>query len=278
MSDASYLQSIQTWRRQYAEKLAAPDSWLAASGLFWLEEGENRLGTEPSNQISLPVGSAPDFAGTFIYSDGKVTLQAAPGVQMTINDQPVTKMPIALSEYGSSDWILLNDLKISIIQRGTRIGARIFDKNNPSLRHFVFLRWFPVQEAYRIKARFVPHEEPQIITTVNVLGDPLEMTCPGYVEFRLNKRKCSLMPIETDEGRLWYMFRDATSGEQTYSGGRYLVSEPPEDNQVTLDFNKAHNPPCAYTDFATCPLPPATNHLAVRVAAGEQRFRVPSQS
>ena len=116
---------------------------------------------------------------------------------MTLNDQPITKTEIALSEYGSSEWIVLNDLKISVIQRSTRLGVRIFDKNNPSLKYFVYLRWFPVQEPYRIQARFIPHSEPVSIQTVNVLGDPLEMNCPGYAEFELQGETCRLSPISS---------------------------------------------------------------------------------
>ncbi|MEW5870573.1 MAG: DUF1684 domain-containing protein [Chloroflexota bacterium] len=275
MSASSYLTDIQAWRRQYAENLASPDGWLAVSGLFWLQEGENLFGSDPSSQITLPEGSAPAQAGVFTLREGQVTLQCAKGVQMTLNDQPITKTEIALSEYGSSEWIVLNDLKISVIQRGTRLGVRIFDKNNPSLKYFVYLRWFPVQEPYRIQARFVSHSEPVSIQTVNVLGDPLEMNCPGYAEFELQGETCRLSPIETDDGRLWFMFLDATSGKETYSGGRYMTSTAPEEGLVTLDFNKAHNPPCAYTDFATCPLPPPNNHLPVVIKAGELQFRTP---
>lgn len=275
MSDTSYLNEIQSWRRQYAENLASPDGWLAVSGLFWLQEGKNLLGTDLSSQITLPEGSAPAQSGVFTLHDGKIVLQCAEGAQMMLNNQPITKTEIILNEFGSSEWIVLNDLKISVIQRGTRLGVRIFDKNNPSLKYFVYLRWYPVQEPYRIQARFIPHPEPEIIHTVNILGDLLEMTCPGYAEFEQQGETCRLSPVEMDDGRLWFMFLDATSGKETYSGGRYMTSGSPENGIVTLDFNKAHNPPCSYTDFATCPLPPSSNHLKVAIKAGELQFRTP---
>ncbi len=153
---------------------------------------------------------------------------------------------------------------------------RIYDKNHPQLKQFVVLRWFPIQPDYCIEADFIPFEQPKIMSIVNVLGDTLEMESPGYTEFQLQGQVCRLHAVPVEESdRLWFLFQDATSSDATYPGGRFLTSDAPEDNKVTLDFNKAHNPPCAYTDFATCPLPPPVNRLPVRVSAGESRYPRP---
>jgi len=277
MVDENYVESVRAWRQKYAQGLLSPESWLAISGLFWLGQGENQIGTQASCQVALPHGSAPALAGTFHVHDTEIILEAAPGVQMTYQDQPVTRTPIMINDYGSSDWIVLNDLKLSVIQRGVRRGVRIYDKNNPSLVQFVSLRWYPIQPECCIQARFTTFEQPQKLPIVNVLGDPLDIDSPGYAEFTWQGETCRLMaiPVE-DSDRLWFIFHDLTSKDATYKGGRYLTADGPKDGFITLDFNQAHNPPCAYTDFATCPLPPAINRLNVAIKAGETRYTHPT--
>lgn len=276
MDEKSHADSIRKWRQEYAQKLMSPEGWLAISGLFWLDQGENRMGAHPSNRIILPPNSAPECSGTLILRDREITLQAAEGVQMTINDQPVTTTQIVIDSYGSSEWVALNDLKISVIQRGARYGVRIYDKNHPQLKQFVVLHWFPIQPEYCIEARFIPFEQPKTMSIVNVLGDTLEMQSPGYAEFALQEQVCRLHAVPVEESdRLWFLFQDATSLDATYPGGRFLTTDAPEAGRITLDFNKAHNPPCAYTDFATCPLPPPINRLSVKVSAGESRYPRP---
>jgi uncharacterized protein len=276
MDEKSYADSIRKWRQEYAQKLMSPEGWLAISGLFWLDQGENRMGAHPSNRIILPPRSAPEYSGTFFLREREVTLQAAEGVEMTVSDQLVTTTQLAIDSYGSSEWISLNDLKLSVIQRGARYGVRIYDKNHPQLKQFVVLRWFPIQPEYCIEAQFIPFAEPKSMSIVNVLGDTLEMESPGYAEFSLQGQVCRLHAVPVEESdRLWFLFQDVTSTDATYPGGRFLTTEPPQGNMITLDFNKAHNPPCAYTDFATCPLPPPVNRLPVRVSSGESRYPRP---
>jgi uncharacterized protein len=157
-----------------------------------------------------------------------------------------------------------------------RQGVRVYDKNHPALLHFVSLRWYPVQPEYCIPARFVPLDPPVKLPIVNVLGDASEEDSPGYVEFTFDGQDCRMyaLPIE-DSDRLWFIFQDQTGKSVTYAGGRYMTTDGPKDGVVMLDFNKAHNPPCAYTDFATCPLPPAENRLSVAIKAGELRYSRP---
>ncbi|MBN1149402.1 MAG: DUF1684 domain-containing protein [Anaerolineales bacterium] len=273
MAIKSYFSEIQDWRKEYERKLASPDGWLAISGLFWLEDGQNRFGSARSNEIALPEGSAPEQVGVFSFRGGKITLDVTGDARVTINDQPVSSTQVELSQYGSSDWIVINDLKLSVIQRGARFGVRVYDQNNPPRKQFSALRWFPIEEAYRVKARFFAYDPPSPLAINNVLGQTLELTCPGYVEFSLGQQTCRLYPVSDDETKqLWFMLRDGTSGSLTYAGGRYLITDLPAGDQVTLDFNKTHNPPCAYTDFATCPLPPPQNKLTAPIMAGEMKF------
>ncbi|MFM8322279.1 MAG: DUF1684 domain-containing protein [Chloroflexota bacterium] len=277
MTEDTYVESIREWRQAYAQRLLSPDSWLAISGLFWLNPGDNQVGASPSCQVILPRGSGPALAGVFHLQGNEVTLEAAPGVNITLLDQPVTaNTPVQIHNFGASDWILLNDLKLSVIQRGVRRGVRIYDKNNPSLTQFVSLRWYPIQPEYRIQARFVTLDQPEKLEIVNVIGDTLDIESPGYAEFSLQGETCRLMAIPEDDGGLWFIFHDATGKDATYAGGRYLTSEAPQDGSLVLDFNRAHNPPCAYTDFATCPLPPAINRLSVSIKAGEVRYTRPT--
>jgi uncharacterized protein (DUF1684 family) len=276
MDEKTHADSIRKWRQEYAQHLMSPEGWLAISGLFWLDQGENHMGAHPSNRIILPPHSAPEDSGTFILRDREITLQVTGSVKMTINDQPISNTQIVIDSYGSSEWISLNDLKLSVIQRGARYGVRIYDKNHPQLKQFVVLRWFPIQLDYCIEASFVPFDQPKTMYIVNVLGDTLEMASPGYAEFPLQGQVCRLHAVPVEESdRLWFLFQDVTSSDATYPGGRFLTTDAPHENIVTLDFNKAHNPPCAYTDFATCPLPPSINRLPVRVSAGESRYPRP---
>jgi len=272
MNDENLQSEIINWREARARRLAEPDGWLAAAGLFWLAPGENRLGGDPNNPILLPAGSAPAQAGVLTLAEDEIILQAEPGAEILISGQPISTRRVPLVKIDELDWIQINALKLQLLQRGERVGVRVFDPNHPRRMHFQGLRWFPIQEAYRVPARFIPSVEPETLSILNLLGDILELPCPGVVEFSINGEDCRLYPLEAEEGRLWFIFRDATSGELTYPAGRYLTADPPQEGQAILDFNKATNPPCAYTEHATCPLPPASNRLSVAITAGELNY------
>jgi len=272
MADQRYIDSIEDWRKERAVKIAAPHGWLATAGLFWLQEGANRMGADRSNAILLPNGSGPALAGVFKLKGGEVSLEAVDGVEIRFGDERISKAAIPIEDETSQP-LFLNDLKIFVLQRGKRFGVRIFNPHNPVLRDFEGLNWYPIDEAYQVTARFISLPETQTIKIITVLGDQVEMPFPGTIEFSLRGESFSLDPVGLDDGRLWLMFRDATNGSQTYPAGRYLVTDSPQDGMVSLDFNKAYNPPCAYTDFATCPLPPGNNRLKIEVKAGEKRFK-----
>jgi uncharacterized protein (DUF1684 family) len=271
--DETYYNTIKTWRKEYEEKLGAPDGWLSISGLFWLKEGENRIGTAKYCDVTLPFGSGPAQVGSIKLSGHQITLQSSGGVQMVCNGQPVTTLDVKINDYGSSDWIFLDGLKFAVIERGGRYGVRIYDPKNPARRKYYNVRWFPIDEALCIQARYHPLDQPLMLSIINVLGDLSEEPCPGYVEFTLADQVCKLYPVLIDDGeRLWFIFKDASNGKLTYHGGRFLTANAPQEGIVTLDFNKAYNPPCSYTMFATCPLPPENNKMVLQVHAGEMNF------
>lgn len=159
-------------------------------------------------------------------------------------------------------------LSFTIIERGKRIGVRIRNRNHPALHEFQGMRWFPILEEYRLVARWEAYQQPKTIPIVNVLGDVNQEKSPGRAWFKLNGTEYSLEPVASGR-RLFFIFRDATGGKETYGAGRFLYTDMPKDGTVIVDFNRAVNPPCAFTPYATCPLPPIQNRLAVRIEAGE---------
>ncbi len=246
---ADYQAEIEKWRAAEEAALRSPSGWLALAGLEWLKEGENR--------IAMPEG-APDF-GVFELRGGKVTLRPAGAPTLEMRSDAGGR-PTVVEREGYS---------VTIIERGKRIGVRIRNRNSPALREFPGMQWFPVDEKYRIAARWEPYDQPKPIAIVNVLGDVSQEKSPGRARFRIGDREFTLEPV--DQGRtLFFNFRDETSGKETYGAGRFLYADRPAGGIVILDFNKAVNPPCAFTPFATCPLPPSQNNLRVRIEAGEK--------
>ena len=253
---SAYQTEIDAWRRAREARLKAEDGWLTVAGLFWLHEGANRIGRDASSDIVLPDGAA--HAGTFELHGVKV--------KATVNGATREITP------DSDDVVTVGRLKLFVIKRGDRYGIRLKDPDSQARREFKGIPYFPVDERYRLSARFV--SEPRQIPIMNVLGQTEMSECPGYAVFQLNGREYRLYPIIEEPGakQLFYIFRDLTTGKESYPAGRFLYSDFPKDGQVTLDFNKAYNPPCAFTDFATCPLPPKENRLAVRIEAGEKKY------
>ena len=271
-SSPSYQTEIEQWRREHESNLKADDGWLTVVGLFWLKQGENTVGTDRRSAVVLPQGSASLQAGSFQFHNDTTSFQPAAGVNWTVNGQPVnSRVTLRPDSSESPDVLCLNDLTMFVIQRGNRFGVRLKNKNSESRKTFTGLKYFPVNDAYRVVAKFVPYDPPMTIAVPNILGDTEQEPSPGYVEFMLNGQKCRLDPVsEGDE--LFFIFRDLTSGKETYPSGRFLFTAMPKNGEVALDFNKAVNPPCAFTPFATCPLPPKQNHLPIRVEAGELRY------
>jgi uncharacterized protein (DUF1684 family) len=267
----AYKAEVEKWRQEREASLRKDDGWLAVAGLVWLKEGENHVGAGAANQIVLPPQSAPERVGTFVLRSGKTAFTAERGVGVTSGGKPVQSLEMRPDTPGPADIIAVGDLSMQVIKRGSRYGIRLRDKNSSFRREFTGLRWFPVDEAWRIQVKFVPYNPPKQIPVLNIIGDTELETCPGYVAFRLAGKEYRLEPI-AEGNRLFIIFRDLTSGKETYPSGRFLYAGAPRDGQVILDFNKAYNPPCAFTPYATCPLPPPQNRLAVRIPAGELTY------
>jgi uncharacterized protein (DUF1684 family)/enterochelin esterase-like enzyme len=257
------------WRQNREADLLAEDGWLTLAGLFWLKEGSNRFGTDPSNEIVLPSG--PPHAGAFEFHNGKATLRVERGATVSAGAGPASGAALRSDQPGPPDIVAVGDLSLYVIRRGARYGVRVKDKNSRLRREFAGLRWFPIQDSYRVTARFVPCEPPRILAVPDITGGVERVPSPGYAVFTLHHQQCRLDAV-AEAGGLFFIFQDLTSGKETYGGGRFLEAGPPQDGAVVLDFNKAYNPPCAYTPYATCPLPPKQNHLPVRIEAGESKY------
>ncbi len=211
----------------------------------------------------------------FELQDGKTTLRVASGAEVTLEGKPVSTLVMNTGADHKPDVIRLGALLLNVIKRGERFGVRVKDSNAKHRRQFKGLRWFPVKEAYRITARFVAYEQPREIEIANVLGDVDKMPSPGYALFNLGGKEHRLDPILEGEDKLFFIFADPTNNKTTYGAGRFLYTDLPQDGKVSLDFNQAINPPCAFTKFATCPLPPRQNRLTIAIEAGELNYASP---
>jgi len=270
-SAKTYQEEIEAWRKRRVAALQADDGWLTVAGLFWLKNGKNTVGTDPGNDIVLPAGSAPGRVGVFEFANGAITFEATADVNVAIDGKPATGATLTPDTSGSPTLLTINNLTMFVIKRGDRFGIRLRDKSSEMRRHFTEIHYFPVEESSRVRAKWVPYEPAKSIAIPNILGQTEMKSCPGRVEFTLAGHPLSLEPV-VEGHRLFFIFKDLTSGRETYPPGRFLYADMPEDGEVVLDFNKAVNPPCAFTPFATCPLPPEQNRLDVRVEAGELRY------
>ena len=269
--DAAYRASIEKWRQDYENDLKSDTGWLTISGLFWLHEGENRFGSDPLNDIVLPEGSAPPDAGYFEFHRGKTTVHVKSGVPVTLGGKPVETAELRPD---SADRLVLGDLSLWVHASGERYAVRLQDKNSKVRKAFTKLEWFPVDESYRVTAHFQLYDEPKQIEMQNQSGDTLHVPIAGYVLFTLRGQELRLdAQVDDRTSELSFVFRDLTSGRETYGASRFLDTEAPHHGEVVLDFNKAYNPPCAYNPYTTCPLPPPQNRLRVRVEAGEMNYK-----
>lgn len=266
---ASYTHEIEEWRAEVEATLRADDGWLTLAGLFWLHEGQNTIGADPASDIVLPA-AAPALVGWINFDGGAAVLVVESDVGITVNGVPVTQQPLRSDADGEPDLVALGDLSFVIIKRGARTGVRVRDTRSPVRQSFGGRIWFPVDEAYRFDATFVPYDPPKTLAITNILGDTSDVASPGYVEFTHDGQIYQLDASSLSARGLQIVFRDRTSGSETYGAARFLTVSPPVAQRVTLDFNRAVNPPCAFTAYATCPLPSRQNHLPFPVFAGER--------
>ncbi|HYA18021.1 MAG TPA: DUF1684 domain-containing protein [Bryobacteraceae bacterium] len=241
-ASASYADEAAHWRADYEASLKAPDGWLSVAGLFWLKEGENKI----------TIG-APAKTVAFTLAKKKVFYQ---GRELKPD---------------SDDKVEIAGVSLQPIERDGNYGIRLRDPNAETRRDFTGCKWFPASESWRIKAKWVPFPEPKKIAITNILGMTDDEPSPGYAEFTLKGQTLRLQPV-IEDNELFFLFKDQTTGKTTYPAGRFLYAPIPKGNEVVLDFNQSHNPPCAFTAFATCPLPPRQNTLAIAIEAGELNY------
>ncbi|MGH9362700.1 MAG: DUF1684 domain-containing protein [Thermoanaerobaculia bacterium] len=263
----------EAWRQKREQGLRSPDGWLSLVGLHWLEEGDNPIGSGEDNRIVFPAGRAPAQAGVLRLQDGQVTLVAPAAAGITHEGKPVTTLALTSDKEGKATVLELGTLRFHVIDRGGRLGVRVRDRESPVLAAFHGVESYPFDPAWRVEARLEPYVPPKKVPVPNILGTVDDEDSPAAVVFERDGRTYRLDGLEGgDKGELFLIFGDHTNGEETYGGGRFLYTDPPAGGTVVVDFNRAYNPPCAFTPFATCPLPPRQNKLELAVAAGEKKF------
>lgn len=268
----SFEEENRMWRKQRDKELRSENGWLTVAGLFWLKEGSNSFGTGKGTDIVLS-GAAPRNIGTLELAKDVVTLKVADGVKVTDSGgEPIQTYEMRLDRDDTPAPFWVGSLTLSVIKRGERYGLRVKDKNSKALREFKGLEWFKADRSYRVNATFTPYDQPKEIMIANVLGDQLKMKSPGVLTFTLNGTTHQLLPVMEEGDKLFIIFRDLTAGKTSYGAGRFLYADPPQRGEVILDFNRAENPPCAFTPYATCPLPPRANFLSIPIPAGERAF------
>ena len=271
---ATYEKEIRDWQAGRAKGLLRDTGWLTLTGLFWLDEGESSVGSAPANAVRLPEGKAPETVGTLVRTGKSVTLTTAPGAIVTVDGTPVGSIEMKPDTSGEPTVVEVGPVQFLVIERGDRVGVRVRDREHPALTTFRGLQYFPTDRKFRVEARLEPYDPPKQIPILNIVGIVEPLPSPGALVFEIDGQEYRLDPIiEEGSDELFVIFSDATSGKETYPPGRYLYAKAPgEDGTTILDFNKAYNPPCAFTEFATCPLPPRQNRLPVRIEAGEKVY------
>ena len=273
---SSYVESILKERQEREDRFKNSErGWLGLVGLFWLRDGENRIGSDPDNDIILPAG-VPGHIGVVLYNNGVATFRAARGVPVYCNGKQVTLKTLVADIYEEADFLQIGDLTLVLLDRAGRHLIRVWDRNSEARKNFTGFNQYPVNPDYCIEARYTDYDTPRLISIQDVLEIYHETPFQGYVTFNFQGEEHRLEARVDEDDMMRLDFRDATNGDTTYVGGRFLVTEMPKEGKIIVDFNQAYNPPCAYSDYATCPLPPPENRLPIRIEAGEKAYRAVS--
>ncbi|MCC7256161.1 MAG: DUF1684 domain-containing protein [Dokdonella sp.] len=271
-SPADYVKGVEAWRAQRVERLTAPTGWLSLIGLHWLKEGANRVGSAVDNDIVLAAG--PAHFGTVTLTEGKVSIRLDPTAGALINGQAGVGAQMLDDAHEVPTTVSAGTVNFYLIDRNGSKGLRVKDSQAEARTHFRGVESFPIDPSWRIEAAWVPFDPPHTLETPNVLGQIDSYPVPGKAVFERDGKTFELLPVIEVPGdkELFLIFADRTSGKETYGAARFLYAPMPRDGKIVLDFNKAYNPPCAFTGFATCPLAPPENRLDLRVTAGEKKY------
>ena len=261
---ADYAREVADFRAAREQSIRAEDGWASVVGLAWLKPGLNRIGSDEQAEVVLPA-SAPARVGTLVLQDGRVSFRPSPGVRIPTQELKDEGPPLTLGS-----------VKFFMIKRSDKFGIRVKDSEAPTRKEFTHLSWYPVDASWRVEAHFTPWDKPHTLTFDTVVEGLKEHDqSPGFVTFAKDGHEYRLEPV-IDDNELFFIFRDQTSGKSTYAASRFLYAEMPKNlkaaSTVVLDFNKAINPPCVFTAYATCPLPPPQNRLSLAVTAGELMY------
>jgi len=270
-----YTKEIEAWRAQRVARLTQPDGWLTLIGLHFLKPGENSVGTAPDNTVVLAKG--PAHLGTITvgeYARVKAVINSGTGV--LVDGQEVMSAELSDGSRSKPTLLTAGTVSLLVINRDGKKALRVRDSAAEARAQFKGFDYFPIDPAWRIEGQWVPFEKPRSVPIRNVLGTVSPAMILGKVVFVRDGKTHELLPIQDDpDGLLFFVISDLTSGGETYAAARFLYAAPPTDGIVVLDFNRAQNPPCAFTAFATCPLPPKENQLQLAVTAGEKKYRGP---
>lgn len=273
--DADYVEKINAWNRERISALKEEDGWLTLAGLYPLEQGTYTFGADSSNEIVFPGKETPATIGRLNVEKGKVSIRINRDVTVRSDGIAVSDTTLKSDKKRQPTILTHGTLQWYVIERGGQLYLRLKDTDHPNLASFNGIERFPVSRKWRVEARFQAFNQPDTMGIPNVLGQINKDPLFGMLEFELNGNTYTLAPLgnpETDE-EFFIIFGDATNGEETYSGGRFVYADTPDENGKTyIDFNKAYNPPCVFTPFATCPLPPPRNRLEVEIRAGEKNY------
>jgi uncharacterized protein (DUF1684 family) len=260
---------IETWRAGHEDSYT--HNWATIEGLHFLKAGTQTAGSAPDNDVVL-IPSLPAHLGRFTLTSDEVSFE--PGAPLTINGETAAS-PLVLRDDGADepDVIEANGASVVVHRSGTRVSLRVKDPNGERARSFQGFDWFPISRDYHVLGRFMPDAKPRDLQVVNTFGDVDNYPTEGIVEFTLNGETLHLRPFTSEPGRFFFVFNDASSGNETYEAARFLYSDLNKDGTTVLDFNEAYNPPCSFNPFTTCPIPLPENRLAVKVLAGEKKYR-----
>ena len=263
---------IDAWHQKRLLELRGPQGWLNVAGLFWLKEGINSFGSDKSNDVVFPEGKIAERAGFFVLSNGVVSTDIARGAMITSKGKAVDHMVVFHPDSARNPTLSHDSLRWFIIKRDTKYGVRLRDLDSEELKTFSGIERFEVDPAFRLTATFEKTENRTIPIT-NILGQTTAQPSPGTLVFNLDDKEYRIDAIDEGGEDLFIIFGDATNTKETYGAGRYLyVKRPDASGNTVIDFNRAYNPPCAFTAFATCPLPPKQNVLPIPVQAGEKNY------
>jgi uncharacterized protein (DUF1684 family) len=268
-TDDVYLKEINRWKEKRLARLKSENGWLNLAGLFWLEEGANTIGSDSTNSIIYPE-KAPPKLGKYMLRKGQVGFMSEPGTEVLLDGKPIEALDIATDKTGKPTLLESGSLAWFIIERGDQFGIRLRDYEHPSINKLTHIESFPADPAWKIEAEFEAYKEPRELLIPTIIGTVEKNMCPGILRFKVGGVEQVFYPVAAGK-KLFVIFADETSALETYGGGRFLYLDKPDKREmVTIDFNKAFSPPCAFTEYATCPLPPRENFLTVRIEAGEK--------